>query len=249
MTGRGVRRPALGSQPWRLWIGACLCLVLLVGCRSVPTAHPLSAGDMTSKDASAMRYLALGDSYTIGEGVADSERFPEQLCAALRRQGRTVAPPQVIARTGWTTDELTAAIAADRPSGTFDLVTLLIGVNDQYRRRTPEEYRPQFRAVLAQAVEFAGGRAARVIVISIPDWCVTPFAAAQHRQDEGSSIDQFNAVNREEALAVGAHYVEVTSISRRAAQDRSWLAADGLHPSGRMYAAWVEALLPVVLGT
>ncbi|MCS7081236.1 MAG: SGNH/GDSL hydrolase family protein [Chloracidobacterium sp.] len=192
------------------------------------------------------RYLALGDSYTIGESVTEPERFPEQLCAALRRRGRTVDAPYIIARTGWTTDELAAAIAADPPQGTFDFVTLLIGVNDQYRGRSPEEYRPLFRALLRQAVAFAGGDARRVIVVSIPDWCMTPFAAGQGRGNEGPLIDRFNVVNREEAAMVGAQYVDVTEISRRAARDRSLLAADGLHPSGKMYALWVEAILPVV---
>ncbi|OYT72208.1 MAG: lysophospholipase [Chloracidobacterium sp. CP2_5A] len=192
------------------------------------------------------RYLALGDSYTIGEGVAEKERFPEQLCAVLRQRGRDVDAPRLIARTGWTTDELAAAITADQPPGTFDFVTLLIGVNDQYRGRAPEAYRLLFRALLKQAVSFAGGDARRVMVISIPDWCATPFAAGQGRSSEGALIDQFNAVNRAEALAVGAPYADVTEISRRAARDRSLLAQDGLHPSGQMYALWVEVILPLV---
>jgi lysophospholipase L1-like esterase len=189
------------------------------------------------------RYLALGDSYTIGESVSEAERFPEQLCAALRQRGQNWDAPHIIARTGWTTDELAEAIAAHPPAGRFDLVTLLIGVNDQYRRQTPEAYRPRFRALLQQAIAFAGGQPRQVIVLSIPDWCVTPFAAEQHRQGEGPVIDRFNAVNREETLAAGAHYVDVTAISRRAAQETSLLAADGLHPSGNMYALWVAAAL------
>lgn len=192
------------------------------------------------------RYLALGDSYTIGESVSEPERFPEQLCAALRRCGRDVAAPHIIARTGWTTDELAAAVAADPPSGTFDFVTLLIGVNDQYRGGAPGNYRPRFRALLKQAVGFAGGDARRVIVVSIPDWCITPFAAGQGRRNESARIDQFNAVNRAEAAAVGAQYADVTEISRRAAHDRSLLAPDGLHPSGKMYALWVAVILPAV---
>jgi Lysophospholipase L1 and related esterases len=194
------------------------------------------------KDVVVKRYLALGDSYTIGEGVAEPERFPEQLCAALRQRGQHWAAPHIIARTGWTTDELAAAIDANPPAGCFDLVTLLIGVNDQYRRQTPEAYRPRFRALLQQAIAFAGERPQQVVVLSIPDWCVTPFAAEQHRQGESPVIDLFNAVNREETLATGAHYVDVTTISRRAAQDTSLLAADGLHPSGKMYALWVASI-------
>ncbi|MGQ9896202.1 MAG: SGNH/GDSL hydrolase family protein [Acidobacteriota bacterium] len=192
------------------------------------------------------RYLALGDSYTIGEGVDETERFPEQLCVALRRCGQTWAAPHIIARTGWTTDELAAAIATHPPTGHFDLVTLLIGVNDQYRRQTLEAYRPKLHALLRRAIALAGERPKRVIVLSIPDWCVTPFAAEQQRQNEGPIIDRFNAVKREETLAAGAHYVDVTAISRQAAQQPSLLAADRLHPSGKMYALWVAAILSSV---
>lgn len=224
---------------WWCWV----CLTIAAGCFSRPAPLPRP----TSEKSTVMkRYLALGDSYTIGEGVAAAERFPEQLCAALRQRGQTWEAPQVIARTGWTTDELSAAIAANPPTGRFDLVTLLIGVNDQYRGHTPEAYRPRFRALLRQALAFAGEQPRQVIVLSIPDWCVTPFAAEHRRQDEGPIIDRFNAVNREETLAVGAHYVDVTAISRRAVQDGALLAADGLHPSGRMYALWVAAILSTV---
>ncbi len=238
---------SIGSWAWRAWLPLWLCAAALAGCRPAPPRAPtVGIGRGERKEAVVERYLALGDSYTIGEGVAAPERFPEQLCAALRQGGRKLDAPRIVARTGWTTDELAAAIAADPPLGTFDFVTLLIGVNDQYQRRAPEDYRPRFRSLLRQAIGFAGGDARRVIVVSIPDWCVTPFAAAQGRADEGARIDAFNAVNRAEAAAVGAAYADVTAISRRAAADRSLLAADGLHPSGKMYALWIAAILSVV---
>ncbi|HUP60134.1 MAG TPA: SGNH/GDSL hydrolase family protein [Thermoanaerobaculia bacterium] len=181
------------------------------------------------------RYLALGDSYTIGESVAPEERFPNQLARTLG-----IGEPQIIAKTGWTTDELDAAIDAADPKGPFDLVTLLIGVNNQYRGRSADEYRAQFTALLQRAIGFAGGDAKRVIVVSIPDWGVTPFAASRDRAKIAREIDQFNAINREEALRAGARYVDITPISRGG--DPALVAADGLHPSGKQYAEWAREI-------
>lgn len=193
----------------------------------------------------SLRYLALGDSYTIGESVAEAERWPVVLAARLRAGGVNVGAPQIIARTGWTTDELDAAITAARPQGPYEYVSLLIGVNNQYRGRSPEEYRAQFRGLLARAIGFAGDRPARVVVVSIPDWGVTPFAQQDPRGAEqiGREIDAFNAVAREEAAARGVAFVDVTPISRTVS--RAELAPDGLHPSGAQYARWAAAVLPV----
>jgi len=185
-------------------------------------------------------FLALGDSYTIGESVQAPDRFPNQLAKALK-----VQEPKVIARTGWTTDELDKAIDAAKPKGPFDLVTLLIGVNDQYRGRNASDYDKEFKLLLKRAIGFAGGRPARVVVISIPDWGVTPFAAGRDRKKIAAEIDRFNEINRKEAVHAGARYVDVTAISRKAASDPSLVAADGLHPSARMYAQWVDVILPI----
>lgn len=197
--------------------------------------------------AAEIRILALGDSYTIGEGVAEADRWPVRLAAMLRGRGKAVAAPKIIARTGWTTDELSAGIDAARPDSAYDLVTLLIGVNNQYRDRSENEYRAQFRALLARAVAFAGGRATRVIVVSIPDWGVTPFANGRDRRGIGQVIDRFNAINREETNHAGARYADITPRSRRAADDETLVAADGLHPSASMYAAWLDVILPIAL--
>jgi lysophospholipase L1-like esterase len=186
----------------------------------------------------------LGDSYTIGEGVTEDERWPVQLAASLRQRGVPAAEPRIVARTGWTSDELQAAIQRERPQGRYELVTLLIGVNNQYRGGDLDQYRAQFRDLLQQAIGFAGGEASQVIVLSIPDWSVTPFAANRDRPQIAAEIDQFNRVNLEEAGRLGARYVDVTAISRQAATDRALIARDGLHPSGKMYAAWVELVLP-----
>ena len=187
-----------------------------------------------------IRYLALGDSYTIGESVATADRWPNQLARQLG-----IPEPQIVAKTGWTTDELSAAINAADPKGPFDLVTLLIGVNNQYRGRSAEEYRRQFAALLKRATGFAGGNAQRVIVVSIPDWGVTPFAAGRDSARIASEIDRFNAIGHEEAARAGARWVDITPISRRAATDHTLIAADGLHPSAAMYAEWVKIVAPV----
>ena len=194
-----------------------------------------------------MRFLALGDSYTIGEAVASGERWPERLAAMLRERGVEIEEIEIVAKTGWTTDELTAAIDAARPVGPFDLVSLLIGVNNQYRGRAVEEYGGEFRGLLDRAVGFAGGDASRVVVLSIPDWGVTPFAEGRDRAQVAEEIDAFNAVNRAEAVAAGARYVDVTPVSREAATNAGLVASDGLHPSGEMYRRWAELVLPEAL--
>ena len=191
-----------------------------------------------------MRFLALGDSYTVGESVAASERWPERLALALTAAGLATDPPEIVARTGWTTGELAAGIDAAAPRGPFGLVTLMIGVNDQYRDRPLAEYRTNFEALLARAVAFAGGRADHVIVLSIPDWGVTPFAAGRDRADIAGSIDAFNGAAHDAVSRAGTHWVDVTAISRRAAAEPALVAADGLHPSPALHAAWVERVLP-----
>ena len=198
-----------------------------------------------------MRYLALGDSYTIGEGVAPEARWPVQLAALLRARGLALDPPAIVARPGWTTGELAAAIEADPPAGTFELVSLLAGVNDQYRGLPLESFRAGQRALLGRAITYAGGDAARVLAVSIPDWGVTPFAAGRDRGAIAHAIDAFNAAARESAAAAGARWLDVTGVSRRAAESPALLAADGLHPSAAMYAEWAglaEPLAAAALG-
>jgi lysophospholipase L1-like esterase len=194
-----------------------------------------------------VHFLALGDSYTIGEGVAAAERWPVQLADRLRAEGRPLADPHIIAQTGWTTDELIAGIETAVLQPPFALVSLLIGVNNQYRGRSRAEYQAQFAGLLQQAITFAGDDPHKVLVLSIPDWGVTPFAAGRDRQQIGADIDAFNAINRAETVRLGGHYIDITPLSRRAATDPSLLAGDGLHPSGKLYTAWVELVLPVAL--
>jgi len=188
-------------------------------------------------------FLALGDSYTIGEGVDEADRWPVQLVARLGANGVAVEAPRIVATTGWTTDELSAAMDAATLDNRYDLVTLLIGVNNQYRGRATAEYREQFVALLRRAVAFAGDPR-RVVVVSIPDWGVTAFAEGRDRAAIARDIDAFNAIAREETLREQARWADVTPASRAAGAKPDMLVDDGLHPSGRQYAAWLEAILP-----
>ncbi|MFN0255910.1 SGNH/GDSL hydrolase family protein [Pedobacter ureilyticus] len=191
-----------------------------------------------------LTYLALGDSYTIGEAVEQSESFPYQLVEILNAQNFQFENPKVIAKTGWTTDELRHAIQQEQVSETFDLVTLLIGVNNQYRGYAQETYRKEFAELLELAIGFAGGGKNKVYVISIPDWAVTEFAKQSGRdlQTISNEIDAFNTINRQEAEAKQVTYVDITPISRQAIKKQTLIASDGLHPSGKMYGEWAKLL-------
>jgi len=186
-----------------------------------------------------IRYLALGDSYTIGESVDEAERWPNQLADFLKAGGVPVEVT-IIARTGWTTQELWDGMQARQIDPPYDLVSLLIGVNNQYRGYDIHEYREQFVFLLNKSIEYTNGNPKRVIVLSIPDWGVTPFARGRDTAQIAKDIDAFNAVNREESGKAGVYYVDVTPISREAVGDRSLVAADGLHPSGKMYIEWAK---------
>ena len=193
------------------------------------------------------RFLALGDSYTIGEGVEPADRWPRQLTSLLRAQGVEVGEPEIIARTGWTTDELDAAITVEAPAGPYALVSLLIGVNNQYRGRDIGEYREHLGGLLSRAISFARGDASRVLVLSIPDWGVTPFAAGRDGARIRAEIDAFNAVCRDLADVARCRYVDTSAASRAAASDASLIADDGLHPSAKLYRQWAEAALPAAV--
>lgn len=195
-----------------------------------------------------MKYLALGDSYTIGESVPYDQNFPSQLIALMKEQYPDAYLAQLIAVTGWTTDELAAAIEKAKPSFDHDLVTLLIGVNNQYRGRSLEEYRWQFYSLLCQSILFAGGETQRVVVLSIPDWGLTPFNKDRDPIQTSSEIDQFNAINKEITETVGCRYVDVTTSSREHAKMETYLANDGLHYSGNEYKLWAEKIYLLLNG-
>ncbi|MFN3589160.1 MAG: SGNH/GDSL hydrolase family protein [Spirosomataceae bacterium] len=214
-----------------------LGIFLIWGCKG--NVSPSVSSNETTQIG--LSYLALGDSYTIGESVPEQERWPLQLAAKLTSNGINVQNPRIIARTGWTTDELQSAIQSATLSSKYDLVSLLIGVNNQYRGRSSEVYRNEFINLLNKAVELAGNQSKNVFVVSIPDWGVTPFAAGRDRAKIAQEIDLFNQINREETLKRGILYFDITSISRE--NNPSYIAPDGLHPSGNMYKAWVDTVI------
>lgn len=193
-----------------------------------------------------LRYLALGDSYTIGEGVADGERWPNQLAARLRAQGIGLTDPRIVAATGWTTDELRAALDAAGPMRAYDLVSVLIGVNDQYRGRDLADYLAGFRVLLQRAIDYAGARAQRVLVLSIPDWGATVFGKQSGRDltQVTRELDAYNAAAHACCRSHGVTFIDITHIGRRRALDASMSCGDGLHPSAAMYGAWTQAVLP-----
>lgn len=193
-----------------------------------------------------LSFLALGDSYTIGEGVPEMDRWTHQLAAALRAEGIPLADPQTIAATGWTTDELDAAIDAAMPIHDHALVSLLIGVNNQYRGRDVDEYRAQFAALLERAIGFAGGRSDRVVALAIPDWGVTRFGRDSGRDlaQISRELDAYNAAAQGICAQRGVAFVDIAPVSRERGAEQAMLADDGLHPSAAMYAQWTRLALP-----
>jgi len=195
---------------------------------------------------STLQYLALGDSYTIGQSVDPVQAFPYQLKDRLTAQGYTVADPKIIAVTGWTTTDLINAITQANLTQKYDFVTLLIGVNNQYQGKSQAQYRTEFVQLLNTAIAFANGNKKHVFVLSIPDYSVTPFAQNSDKARIASEIDQFNDINLYESSNAGVNYLNITDISRQAATDPTLIATDGLHPSAKMYSLWVTGLAPMV---
>ncbi len=194
-----------------------------------------------------LTYLALGDSYTIGESVPLNKNFPNQTVALLKKENIAMEEPAIIAKTGWTTDELQEQISRTRLAVPFDFVTLLIGVNNQYRGRSAEEYAQQFEELLQQAISFAGDIPTHVIVISIPDWGVTPFAEDRDRNKIAKEIDAFNEINEKIVKKYNVHYINITPFTREATTDNSLVAKDGLHPSAKDYGRWAMKVKEVML--
>ncbi|MGZ8524720.1 MAG: SGNH/GDSL hydrolase family protein [Chitinophagaceae bacterium] len=194
----------------------------------------------------AYTYLALGDSYTIGEKVKAAENFPIQAVALLREKQLDFKSPVIVAKTGWTTDELQAGIKKTKLQQHYDFVTLLIGVNNQYRDRTVADYTVQFEDLLIKATRYAHHNPRHVIVLSIPDWGVTPFAEAWDRKKIAAQIDEYNAANKRIAEKYRVHYIDITPGTREAANNKELLAEDDLHPSGKEYARWAKEVATVI---
>ena len=191
-------------------------------------------------------YLALGDSYTIGESVLPAENFPNQVVQLLKKSDIQFQSTEIIAKTGWTTDELKEAISKRELLPYYDFVTLLIGVNNQYRGRDIENYKTEFEDLLLQAIRLANGKNDRVIVLSIPDWGVTPFAEGRDREKIKKEIDEYNAAKKIITEKHKVHFIDITHGTREAAKDLSLLAADGLHPSAKDYSRWAEKVFAII---
>lgn len=221
---------------------------LPAGFTATPTGAANPTGPMPT--GAEVSYLALGDSYTIGEGVDEAARWPVQLVALAQQQGVNIKSPDIIARTGWTTSELQSAIVAANKPSTYGLVSLLIGVNNQYRSQSVASYRTELRELLRTAVGLASGRPNRVFVLSIPDWGQSPYAR-QQRLDPyqiGLEIDTFNAVAQDECRQAGVAYVNITPQTRAAGNDASQFTRDGLHYAGAQMQQWAQLAFPMVRG-
>ena len=218
-------------------------LLAAMGCAKLPPM-PVAGGP----DSLSYHFLALGDSYTIGESVSSPERFPAQTVDLLKTTGIRMAAPQYIAQTGWTSQDLQNAVNRSGLPAAYDVVSLLIGVNDQYQGLDTAGYRKRFTQLLEQAISLTGGKAKNVFVLSIPDYGVTPFGGGSKKISK--EIDDFNAINQEITRAYHVAYIDITPTSRLAANDQSLTANDGLHPSGKQYKLWAmklaEAIFPVL---
>lgn len=228
-----------------------LVLFTCLGCgkdqiMNMPSNIDASPADTTRTNpmGTALKYLALGDSYTIGQNVPEKGRFPAQTVNLLANEN--IMPPRYIATTGWTTTNLINAIKAENLTATYDIVTLLIGVNDQYQQLDTTGYRTRFTELLKTSVSLAGNRSQRVFVLSIPDYSATPFVSASEKARVSKEIDDFNAINKQITLANNIAYIDITPASREAAGDLSLVADDGLHPSGKQYSKWAMLLSPII---
>jgi len=221
----------------KLTITFCSFMVILIFSCAKNNGSPMPTPENTTHT-----FLALGDSYTIGQSVLSSENFPNQTIQLLKGQGYDFNAAEIVATTGWTTDELQNNINNRNFTPPYDIVTLLIGVNNQYRGRPVDAYKPEFENLLKQAIQFAGGKADHVIVLSIPDWSVTPFAAGRDRDQIAREIDEYNSANKNTSETYKVNYIDITPWTREAVNDLSFIASDGLHPSAKEYKRWSEKL-------
>jgi lysophospholipase L1-like esterase len=210
---------------------------------------PISNGNLQAMqlNETPKSYLALGDSYTIGESVALAEAYPAQTVAVLHKEGIIFRSPEIIATTGWTTEDLQNALEHHHfSSSNYQIVTLLIGVNDQYQGKPLDEYKMRFTRLLEKSIQLAGNNPAHVVVLSVPDYSVTPFAMHSDTQSIAKQIDLFNATNKEISFSYHVNYLDVTDLSRKARTDSSLVARDGLHFSAKEYAFWADMLAPII---
>ncbi len=213
----------------------------------LPLALPVlfvlfSVGNMNAQTSTKLKYLALGDSYTIGESVDEQGRWPVQLAKALNEQGIPVAHPKIIATTGWRTDNLKNGINIAQLKETFDMVSLLIGVNNQYQGKPADQYAVEFKELLKIAIALAGNDKDRVFVVSIPDYGFTLFGLPK-QEKISRELDEFNEINKRITTEQGIQYFNITDISRKGLEDTELVAPDGLHPSAKQYGMWVQRIV------
>ena len=192
-------------------------------------------------------YLALGDSYTVGESISKKHTWPKQLVDSLKKRNIFLSEPRIIAKTGWTTDELKKAINDSSLDYPYDWVSLLIGVNNQYRGRDLDKFKLQFESLLLEAIAFSGNRKERVFVISIPDWGSMPFAKDRDPNKIAIEIDNFNQIIYEVCAFENIKFIDITPITRNIYSNPNWIAKDSLHPSKEQYSKWVEKIIPFFL--
>lgn len=218
-----------------------------IGCLAL--AFALSSCGMFTQSKKSMNgktYLALGDSYTIGQSVLESDRFPEQLVNELAKNNVAFQSPEIIARTGWRTDELISAIAQADLKTNYDFVTILIGVNNEFQGESSAEFKKDFMELCETSIRLAGGKKNAVYVLSIPDYGFTPFGR-RNQEQISVRINEYNEIVQAVSKSFGIRFIDITAISRKGLKETELVANDGLHPSGKMYAEWVKELLPVIL--
>ena len=206
-----------------------------------PVVNPVINMDTTLKT-----FLALGDSYTIGQSVQEYERFPLQTVTKLKNLHFNFSEPDIIATTGWTTTDLINSLNSRPPQHLYSVVSLLIGVNNQYQGKSLAQYKTEFTELLNRAIIYANNKPGHVFVLSIPDYSVTPFARGSDTAKIAREIDEFNAGNKEISFNAGVHYLDITPVSRQAKTSSSLIASDGLHPSGVQYEKWAELFTPLI---
>ena len=192
------------------------------------------------------KFLALGDSYTIGQSVEVNERWPVQFLKELKATTNVIDTLQIIAQTGWRVDQLKEAMNSSDLESPYGIVSLLIGVNNQYQGQNANDFRPEFIEILEKSLKLVENRTERLFVISIPDWGASPYGFGFDRAKVSKEINEFNSVVKEESEKRGLRYFDITTISRRALIDRTLIASDGLHPSGKMYKLWVDKMIPII---
>jgi len=237
-----LKKILFGRSSFRkLLIVIFLPALISCGKANMNSTNPATSNNPTD---SSKTYLALGDSYTIGQSVTEAERFPNQTAALLRAQGIKINDPKIIATTGWTTKNLIDALNAAALQNNYDVVSLLIGVNNQYQGRSIEEYKSEFTLLLNRAIQYAANKPSHVFVLSIPDYSVTPFASGSDKVKIAAEIDQFNFENKKISAQFGVNYLDITPISRES--DPTLIASDGLHPSAKQYKRWADLLAPMM---